>query len=47
MVSVAKITAEEWAKFLHTKHKVYTDFDAVKKEIQDETDRVSGTNKVE
>ena len=35
----------EWAKFLHTKDKVYYDFDEVKEEIQRETDRMSGTNK--
>ncbi|KAH7973435.1 hypothetical protein HPB49_000993 [Dermacentor silvarum] len=37
---------EEWAKFLHTKNKIYTDFDAVREEIEAETDRMSGTNKV-
>lgn len=42
----ARIDADEWAKFLHTKNKVYTDFDAVRNEIQEETDRMSGTNKV-
>ncbi|XP_075525958.1 dynamin related protein 1 [Dermacentor variabilis] len=36
---------EEWAKFLHTKNKIYTDFDAVREEIEAETDRMSGTNK--
>lgn len=36
---------EEWAKFLHTKNKIYTDFDAVREEIDAETDRMSGTNK--
>lgn len=36
---------EEWAKFLHTKSKVYTDFDSVREEIDAETDRMSGTNK--
>ncbi|KAL8566373.1 Dynamin-1-like protein [Nucella lapillus] len=39
------ITAEEWAKFLHTKEKIYTDFDEIRKEIERETDRMSGTNK--
>ena len=29
---------EEWAKFLHTKNKLYTDFAEVRKEIQLETD---------
>ncbi|XP_076468688.1 dynamin-1-like protein [Babylonia areolata] len=39
------ITAEEWAKFLHTKEKIYTDFDEIRQEIDRETDRLSGTNK--
>ncbi|GFR97688.1 dynamin-1-like protein [Elysia marginata] len=38
-------SVSEWAKFLHTKNKVYTDFDEVCKEIENETDRMSGTNK--
>ena len=40
------VTAEEWAKFLHTKDKIYTDFDEVRQEIERETERLSGTNKV-
>lgn len=44
--SLARIEAEEWAKFLHTKNKVYTDFDEVRDEISEETNRMSGTNKV-
>ncbi|CAH1266015.1 DNM1L [Branchiostoma lanceolatum] len=36
---------EEWGKFLHTKNKVYTDFDEIRQEIENETDRVTGTNK--
>lgn len=36
---------EEWAKFLHTKNKVYTDFIEVRREIELETERMSGTNK--
>lgn len=39
------ITAEEWAKFLHTKEKIYTDFNEIRQEIERETDRMSGTNK--
>ena len=35
----------EWAKFLHTKGKVYTDFNEVRREIEMETDRLSGDNK--
>ena len=36
---------EEWAKFLHTKNKVYTDFAEVRKEIELETERMTGRNK--
>ncbi|KAK3101869.1 hypothetical protein FSP39_006916 [Pinctada imbricata] len=39
------IKAAEWAKFLHTKNKIYTDFEEVRREIENETDRMSGTNK--
>ncbi|XP_025107859.1 dynamin-1-like protein [Pomacea canaliculata] len=39
------IPAEEWAKFLHTKEKVYSDFEEVRREIERETERMSGTNK--
>lgn len=35
----------EYAEFLHKKGSYFTDFDAVRKEIEDETDRVTGPNK--
>ncbi|XP_069695356.1 dynamin isoform X5 [Periplaneta americana] len=35
----------EYAEFLHCKGKKFTDFDEVRKEIESETDRVTGTNK--
>ena len=41
-----EIQAEEWGKFLHTKNKIYTDFDEIRDEIQNETDRMAGINKV-
>ena len=34
----------EWAEFIHRDEK-YTDFNRVRKEIEDETDRVTGKNK--
>ena len=34
-----------WAKFLHTKDKIYYDFQEVKAEIERETERMCGTNK--
>ncbi|XP_034434321.1 dynamin-1-like protein isoform X2 [Hippoglossus hippoglossus] len=36
---------EEWGKFLHTKNTIYTDFDEIRQEIENETERVSGNNK--
>ena len=41
-----EITSDEWGKFLHTKNKIYSDFEEIRKEIQNETDRMAGTNKV-
>lgn len=35
----------EYAEFLHKKGHRFVDFDAVRKEIEDETDRVTGQNK--
>lgn len=35
----------EHAEFLHCKGRIFTDFDQVRKEIEDETDRVTGQNK--
>lgn len=35
----------EHAEFLHCKGKKFTDFDDVRKEIENETDRVTGSNK--
>jgi len=34
-----------WCQFLHTKSKIYTDVDEVRKEIERETDRMAGDNK--
>nr|CAG4650769.1 EOG090X01UE [Simocephalus serrulatus] len=36
---------EEWAKFLHVKNKLFTDFKEVLNEIEHETDRIAGSNK--
>jgi len=35
----------EYAEFLHAKGKMYTDFEEVRKEIEAETDRVTGKSK--
>uniref|UniRef100_A0A8C4HHP8 Dynamin-1-like protein n=1 Tax=Dicentrarchus labrax TaxID=13489 RepID=A0A8C4HHP8_DICLA len=41
----SKLKGEEWGKFLHTKNKIYTDFDEIRQEIENETERISGNNK--
>ncbi|KAJ0057398.1 hypothetical protein NL108_006096, partial [Boleophthalmus pectinirostris] len=40
-----KCRGEEWGKFLHTKNQIFTDFDEIRQEIENETERVSGNNK--
>lgn len=39
------VNVEEWGKFLHTKNKIYTDFNVIREEIERETDRMAGSNK--
>ncbi|XP_021191820.2 dynamin-1-like protein isoform X3 [Helicoverpa armigera] len=39
------VNLEEWGKFLHTKDKIYSDFDQMRQEIERETDRMAGSNK--
>ncbi|XP_069484298.1 dynamin-1-like protein isoform X3 [Ambystoma mexicanum] len=39
------LEAEEWGKFLHTKNKLYSEFDEIRQEIESETERISGNNK--
>merc|ERR1711899_307068 len=39
------IEHEEWAEFLHTKNKVFTNWDEARREIERETDAVAGSNK--
>ncbi|XP_031846880.1 dynamin related protein 1 isoform X2 [Nomia melanderi] len=36
---------DEWGIFLHSRSKVYTDFEDIRKEIEAETDRMAGSNK--
>jgi dynamin 1-like protein len=38
--------ADEWGVFLHVKNKVFTDFDEIRQEIENETERITGRNKV-
>lgn len=42
---VCFFSSPEYAEFIHTKGKKFTDFSLVRKEIEDETDRVTGGNK--
>ncbi|CAH0721613.1 unnamed protein product, partial [Brenthis ino] len=39
------VNLEEWGKFLHTKDKIFSDFDEIRREIEQETDRKAGNNK--
>ncbi|XP_037871088.1 dynamin-1-like protein isoform X15 [Bombyx mori] len=39
------LNLEEWGKFLHTKDKIYTNFEEIRQEIERETDRMAGSNK--
>ncbi|XP_074133534.1 dynamin-1-like protein [Sminthopsis crassicaudata] len=39
------IQAEEWATFLHNRQKIFTDYHEIQKEISNETERITGTNK--
>ncbi|CAD6194648.1 unnamed protein product [Caenorhabditis auriculariae] len=43
--SDGSLLKDDWAMFEHTGNKVFTNFDQVRKEIEDETDRVTGVNK--
>ncbi|XP_059181507.1 dynamin-1-like protein isoform X1 [Centropristis striata] len=36
---------EEWGKFLHTKNQIFSDFEEIRQEIENETERISGNNK--
>jgi dynamin 1-like protein len=36
---------EEWGRFLHVKGKIFADFNAIRAEIDKETERMAGHNK--
>ncbi|XP_057367684.1 dynamin-like isoform X4 [Daphnia carinata] len=38
-------SAQEYGEFLHCKGKIFSDFDEIRKEIEADTDRLTGTNK--
>uniref|UniRef100_A0AAG5D9L1 dynamin GTPase n=1 Tax=Anopheles atroparvus TaxID=41427 RepID=A0AAG5D9L1_ANOAO len=39
------VAVEEWGRFLHIKNKSFTDFNEIRSEIENETDRMAGSNK--
>ncbi|XP_053677693.1 dynamin-1-like protein [Anopheles nili] len=39
------VAVEEWGRFLHLKNKVFANFDEIRAEIENETDRMAGANK--
>lgn len=39
------LNLDEWGTFLHTKNKIYTDFNEIRMEIESETERMAGSNK--
>lgn len=43
--SAGTIDLDAWGQFLHTKDKVFRDFDDIRREIEAETDRLAGNNK--
>ena len=44
-IFIFSLLSSEYGEFLHCKGKKYTDFDEIRKEIEAETDRVTGSNK--
>lgn len=44
-VVAGTVNIEEWGKFLHTKNRIYSDFNEIREEIERETDRMAGSNK--
>uniref|UniRef100_A0A8C7MZN6 Dynamin-1-like protein n=1 Tax=Oncorhynchus kisutch TaxID=8019 RepID=A0A8C7MZN6_ONCKI len=45
MIDENGVEGDEWGKFLHTKNKIYTDVSEIRREIENETERISGTDK--
>ncbi|KAG5669941.1 hypothetical protein PVAND_000230 [Polypedilum vanderplanki] len=39
------IDVKEWGVFLHDKDRIFTDFDEIRKEIEDQTDLIAGSSK--
>ena len=45
LFSILIIIVSEYGEFLHCKDKKFTNFDDIRKEIESETDKVTGSNK--
>lgn len=45
MITLVFFSSVEYGEFIHCKNKRFTNFDDIRKEIEAETDRVTGTNK--
>lgn len=45
IIITGTVNIEEWGKFLHTRNKIFSDFDDIRREIEQETDRMAGANK--
>lgn len=44
-MSLLLFSSLEYGEFLHCRGKKFTNFDEIRKEIEDETDRTTGSNK--
>lgn len=45
MFYLGTVSLDEWGEFLHKEGEIFNDFDAIRKEIEQDTDRVAGDNK--
>lgn len=45
LLVIGTLELEEWGQFLHIRDRIFTDFDEIRKEIENETARVAGSNK--
>lgn len=45
LIIVGTMEVDDWGVFLHTKTKAYRDFDEIRNEIDNETERMAGNNK--
>lgn len=45
MIFAGTVNLDEWGRFLHTKNRVFSNFEEIREEIERETDRMAGSNK--